>query len=143
MSESNHRVLRYPDRIPDGYLRTILHRDYGKVVEVKGKIPTRPTTYNHDPVMGTGQLRYMPFCMNESPYTTRVMNCVYDEQVPADAEGNYIIISRAEDRRHGITTAPAGKPAELPPNRRKSAAHGGFALLSMLYVPPRRNEPTP
>ncbi|WP_147289016.1 hypothetical protein [Nocardia mexicana] len=90
--------------VHNNYIRSILHRGYGEVAVVKGKMPTHPNTYNHDTVMGTGDVRYVSFCMNESPYSTRVMNCTYDEQVPVDREGNYtVVISRSGDRPKNAT----------------------------------------
>ncbi|WP_327144452.1 hypothetical protein [Nocardia sp. NBC_01327] len=91
--------------VHNNYIRSILHRGYGDVAVVKGKMPTHPSTFNHDGVMGTGDVRYISFCMNESPYSTRVMNCTYDEQVPVDQDGNYqIVISRKDDRPKNATT---------------------------------------
>ena len=49
--------------------------------------------------MGAGEVRYASFCMNESVKTTRVMDCVFDEEVPTDEDGFYtIVVSRIEDR---------------------------------------------
>ena len=49
--------------------------------------------------MPAAQLRYWSICQNESPVTTRVADCLYDEQVPVAADGNYtIVISLAQDR---------------------------------------------
>ncbi len=72
---------------------------------IQGKLPTTPATFNHDAVMGTGQARYVSFCMNESAYSTKVMDCVYDEEVPVDKDGNYTIVtSYAKDKPKTATT---------------------------------------
>ena len=49
--------------------------------------------------MGSAQVRYASFCMNESVYTTRVMDCVFDEEVPVDTNGNYTIVVSSEAAR--------------------------------------------
>ncbi|MGW5112254.1 hypothetical protein [Nocardia sp. NPDC004123] len=95
--------------VDNNYIRTALNRKFGKVVVLQGKLPTTPITFHGDNIMGSGQVRYTSFCMNESVYTTAVMDCAYDEQIPTDKDGNYtIVISRAEDRpadanaQHGV-----------------------------------------
>ena len=88
----------YPN-IHNNYVRAALSRGHGQVAVVRGKLATSPRTSNGEPVMDTGQVRYTSFCMNESVLTTRVMDCVQDEQVPTDANGHYTIaISLAGER---------------------------------------------
>ena len=91
---------------------------------MKGKLPTTPATFDGDPSMGEGQVRYVSFCMNESVKTTRVMDCAYDEQIPTDDNGYYtIVIRRTEDRPKNareqcgvawIEWGPAGDGFEVP-----------------------------
>ena len=48
--------------------------------------------------------RYLSYCMDESVLTTRVMDCVYDEQIPLHAHRQYIVVtSRAADRPRNAT----------------------------------------
>ena len=86
--------------IHNNYIRAALHRSFGKVAVVRGKAFTAAPT--RDDVKVTGaykQVRYASYCMNESVYTTRVMDCVYDEEVPKNSKGNYLIVtSRKADR---------------------------------------------
>jgi len=88
--------------IDNNYERDILSRTFGKVVVATGKMPTSPESYESEEAWkpsSSYQDRYTSFCMNESPRSTMVMACAYDEQVPVDAERNYTIaISRAEDK---------------------------------------------
>lgn len=88
----------YPN--PDNnYVRTIVNRKHGKVLVLRGKMPTTPKTHDADPLMGQGQLRYWSLCSNQGFVNTRVNDCVYDEQVPLDQDGFYtIVLSRAADR---------------------------------------------
>jgi hypothetical protein len=114
-----------PDRVGGGffpnihnnYVRAALHRTFGKVAVIRGKLATSPTTASGDKRMGEGQVRYSSFCMNESVKTTRVMDCVYDEEVPTDEDGFYtIVVSRAEDRPHNAKSQCGNAWIEWSPN---------------------------
>jgi hypothetical protein len=85
---------------PDNnYIRTIINRAYGPVLVLRGRMPVTPHTYNGETVMGEGQLRYWSMCSNQGFANTRVTDCVYDEEVPLDANGDYtIVVSREADR---------------------------------------------
>lgn len=88
----------YPN-LDNQYIRTIVNRKHGKVFMVRGKMPTVPSTFNGDSVMGEGELRYWSLCSNQGFANTRVNDCLYDEEVPLDANGFYtVMVSRAEDR---------------------------------------------
>jgi len=68
------------------------------VTVFRGKLPTTPKTLSGDKRMSEGQMRYWSFCTNEY-YSQKVTDCVYDEQLVTDEEGNYTIaISWSEDR---------------------------------------------
>ncbi len=85
---------------PDNnYIRTIVNRRHGPVLVLTGKMPTTPNTVDGDREMGSGQLRYWSICSNQGFANTRVTDCLYDEEVPLDAERRYtIVVSREEDR---------------------------------------------
>lgn len=85
---------------PDNnYIRAIVNRGYGRVLVLRGRMPTTPKTLAGEPVMGRGQLRYWSICSNQSFANTRVTDCLFDEQVPLDAQGYYtIVLSRKADR---------------------------------------------
>ncbi len=85
--------------IHNAYVRTAINRHFGKVAVFRGKLPTAPTTLHGDRHMGSGQVRYTSFCMNEAPLTTRVIDCAFDEQIPTNRRGIYtIVVSRTGDR---------------------------------------------
>jgi hypothetical protein len=92
---------------PDNnYIRTIVNRGYGRVLVLRGKMPTTPKTLAGEPVMGAGQLRYWSICSNQSFANTRATSCLFDEQVPLDAKGYYtIVISREADRPRNAVAA--------------------------------------
>lgn len=82
------------------YVMTMISRGYGPVLTLQGKLPATPRTLDRVPFMGGDvDMRYWSLCSNESMFTTRVEDCVYDEQVPTDEDGDYtIVVSRTEDR---------------------------------------------
>ena len=85
--------------VHNAYVRSAIHRHFGKVAVFRGKLPTTPSTLHGDRRMGAGQVRYTSFCMNEAPLTTRVTDCAFDEQVPTNRNGVYtIVVSRPGDR---------------------------------------------
>lgn len=103
--------------IHNNYTRTALHRSFGKVAVLRGKMPTAPTTYNDDPIMGSGQVRYVSYCITEAVVTTRVANCAYDEDVPIDADRMFtIVVSKPEDRPKNATAECGVRWMEWSPN---------------------------
>lgn len=86
------------------YVRAALSRKLGRVFALRGKMATTPATFGGERRMKATQLRYQSFCMNESVLTTRVMDCVYDEQVPLSRGRRYVVVtSRSEDRPRNAT----------------------------------------
>lgn len=88
----------YPN--PDNrYVRAFVSTKLGETILLRGKAPTTPRTFNADRVMGTGNMRYWSLCSNQVMVNTRVTECLFDEQVPLDANGYYTIVaSKAKDR---------------------------------------------
>ncbi len=88
----------YPN-LDNNYVRAIINRKHGKVFVLMGKLPNTPKTYHGDKIRTTGELVYWSICSNQGFANTRVNDCLFDEQVPVNENGEYIIvISRAEDR---------------------------------------------
>jgi hypothetical protein len=76
------------------------------VLVLRGRAPTTPITAGGETVMTAAQLRYWSVCQNESPVTTRVSDCLYDEEIPEGADQAYtIVISLAADRPANATDA--------------------------------------
>lgn len=95
----------YPN--PDNfYIRTIVNRRHGPVFLLRAKAPTTPTTVAGDERMSNGQLRYWSVCANQSFVNTRVNDCLYDEEIPVDADGYFtVLVSRPEDRPRNAHSA--------------------------------------
>lgn len=82
------------------YLRAFISRKLGEVFVLRAKAPTTPRTWQGNPTWSNaGQLRYWSWCSNQGFGTARVNACLFDEQIPVDANGEYtLVISRAADR---------------------------------------------
>lgn len=92
-------VAQYAN-LDNQYMSVLLNRDFGEVLVIRGKAPVTPRTYRRNPFMqGNVDMRYWSITTNESIATTRVVDGLYDEEVPVDREGYYtIVVSLAEDR---------------------------------------------
>jgi len=90
---------------PDNkYVYTAFLSEYGQVLAFKAKAPTFPETFDGEPRMGTGQLRYWSFCTNAQ--NTMVYGCKQDDRIPTDKDGNYtIVLSTAAARPRNATSA--------------------------------------
>jgi hypothetical protein len=72
---------------------------HGKLLVLRGKMPSFPATRNRTPRMGRGEVRYWSLCQNESPVTTSVVDCIYDEQVPLTGKRRFtVVLGRAANR---------------------------------------------
>jgi hypothetical protein len=80
------------------------------VLVLKAKMPVAPVTWNGNPVADNAgaQVRYWSLCNYAStavPLNAPVnTDCLFDEQIPLDADGNYtIVISLPSDRPETAT----------------------------------------
>jgi hypothetical protein len=96
-----------PQRVASGpfassdndYISTFINRELGHVVVISGKMPTTPRTWNGNPKMGRGQVRYWSLCESEAPVTRITTGCLFDEQVPMKRKRRYTIaIALPSDR---------------------------------------------
>ena len=85
---------------PDNeYVFAMTSRRLGKVIELKGKIPVTPKTYENNPLVEKYDTRYWSMCTNEL-ITTATNYCVYDEQIKkVDKDGFYSIVSSLPEDR--------------------------------------------
>lgn len=94
------RVQSQYANIDNKYVSTQVSRGFGPVLTLRGKLPVTPRTMDRRPKMAERvDMRYWSLCTNESMATTRVEDCVFDENVVTDKSGYYtIVVSRPEDR---------------------------------------------
>jgi hypothetical protein len=87
------------------YIYADISESYGNVVAIHTKFPTTPKTSGGEATMGTGDMRYLSICSNDQNLTT-VFACLYDEQIPRDANGDGVIaVSMPADRPSNATAA--------------------------------------
>lgn len=94
---------------PDNeYVFAMTSRRLGKVIELKGRIPTTPKTYENNPFADKYDARYWSMCSNEL-ITTATNYCIYDEQIKkTDSAGFYTIISSLPEDRPANATEECG-----------------------------------
>lgn len=93
------------ENVDNKYVYAYLSQEWGKVLLLKGKMPTTPRTYDGEPVTTGGQqLRYWSMCTANR--TTQTYGCVNDETVQVDKFGYFTIaISTAANRPANATDA--------------------------------------
>lgn len=74
------------------YMGAYVDSRLGDVLVIHAKAPTTPHTLAGNVKMEGGQLRYWSICKYRSLYDTKVDSCLYDQQVPLDANGAYTIV---------------------------------------------------
>ena len=109
IADQDEREATYPPTESGGfqanpdtsYLLTPISLNFGKVLVIKGKMPTFPKSL---PAAKTWtpkspQVRYWSLCSGSSPVTGLGYDCVYDQQVPINKKRQYtIVVSRKADR---------------------------------------------
>jgi hypothetical protein len=117
----------HTDRAPAGFFENIFNKyvfttmssDFGQVLVFRGKLPTTPRTFEGQPTMGTGQLRFWSVCTG-SAQTTVTYGCIVDKDVPVSKRGRRftLVVSTAAARpanaisRCGVTWLPMGPPGQ-------------------------------
>lgn len=112
------------------YMSTYIDNRFGDLLVLRAKAPSTPRTHGGEKTMQAAQLRYWSLCKYRSLSDTAVDACLYDEQVPTDAAGNYqIVVSTAAKRpanartECGVAWLDAGELGDGIGN-----PHGGILL---------------
>jgi len=124
------RVNQQYANIDNKYVSTQASRGFGAVLTLRGKLPVTPRTLRGQALMSRSvDMRYWSLCTNESMATTRVEDCVYDEDVVTGRSGWYtIVVSRPEDRPANAT-ARCGVTWVEAPARGDGAGHPDDDLI--------------
>lgn len=71
------------------YLVTWMDRNLGEVLVLRGKKPKTPTTYFGDETfdISDAEMRYFSWATDEPLSRSRVIDSVFDEEIPADEDG--------------------------------------------------------
>ena len=83
------------------YIETYIDKGFGDVLVLRAKKPTTPSTWHGNPFVPDldYDLVYYSVCPQESLATWRVGDCIFDEELPTDAEGFYtLVLSRPSHR---------------------------------------------
>jgi hypothetical protein len=133
-------VSQYTYQLPAGffenvynkYVTTTISMDFGQVLGFRAKLPTTPRTFQGEPRMGAGQLRFWSMCTGSAEATV-TYGCDVDKDLPVDRHGYFTIaISTAAARpanaraRCGVAWLPAGPPGQTLMIMRNMLAAPGF-----------------
>ena len=130
---------------PDNeYVYAATSRRLGKVIELRGKIPTTEKTFNNDQFVQKTDIRYWSICTNEV-ISTATNYCLYDENIQkVDKDGFYTIVaSLPEDRPANAREECGVYFLELSPRGTgytaedgKAFGHSDFGLFIMRNLLP-------
>ncbi|RQO56268.1 hypothetical protein DBR47_17140 [Paucibacter sp. KBW04] len=90
------------------YMAAMVDRRFGDVLVLQGRAPRVPATQSGPDRMPTGDLRYWSFCKYRSLYDNAVDSCLFDEQVPVDAQGRYTLVISTPQARPRNANKPCG-----------------------------------
>jgi len=88
------------------YLTTWMDRNFGEVLVLRGKKPKTPKTYFGNKTFNTSdaEMRYFSWTTDEPLSRARVIDSVFDEEIPVDEDGYYtIVVSRPSYRPENAT----------------------------------------
>lgn len=97
------------------YMTAAISFRFGKVVVIRGSMPTTPRTLRGQKRTRRGQMVEWDMCSVESLATTKTHRCIFDEQVPLKGKKRRytIVVAKAADRprnairRCGVAWLPA------------------------------------
>ncbi|MGD1809163.1 hypothetical protein ACP6PL_27520 [Dapis sp. BLCC M126] len=101
------------------YLVTWMDRNFGEVLVLRGKKPKTPTTYFGDEAFDTSdaEMRYFSWATDEPLSRARVIDSVFDEEIPVDENGDYtIVVSRPSYRPQNARYECGYAWLEFPPS---------------------------
>jgi hypothetical protein len=97
----------FADNPDNTYIATELSSSLGQVAVITARMPTFPPTYDGEPTMADGQLRYWSMCSEEFA-TTRYYGCVTDDEVPLGPDRTFTVMVSTADRRPANATTACG-----------------------------------
>lgn len=107
------RVTMFPPNTSGGfannpdtqYLSVPFSFSFGEVFVIKGKMPTFPSTRNGDSFLQQNpNVQYFSITTGAGPVSGVGYNCINDEMIPVDSDGNYtVVISWPQNRPKNAT----------------------------------------
>ncbi len=98
LSELGLSGLIFPHESSNSYLVASASQRLGPLLEVRVKKPDTPQTVRGEQHLPLTSLRYMSLCSYELTLR-RLMDCVYDEEMPPRADGDALILMGRENNR--------------------------------------------
>jgi hypothetical protein len=98
LSELGLSGLTFPHESSNSYLVTSASQRLGPLLEVRLKKPTAPHTVRGEWDLPARQVRYLSLCSYELTLR-RLMDCVYDEEMPINAQGDALVLMGREADR--------------------------------------------
>ena len=115
------------------YIETYVDRGLGEVLVLRAKKPRTPRTWWGNLFVRDRDfdLRYYSICPQESLFTWRVGDCIFDEELPTDEDGFYtVVLSKPSFRPHNARRECGVKWAPTP-----DAGDGaGDVFLSNVWI---------
>jgi hypothetical protein len=105
---STQRKGGFFSTLDNTYMAALIDQRFGEVLVLTGRAPRTPATLAGTAVMQGGELRYWSLCQYHSLHDPSVQSCVYDEQVPTDAAGNFTIVVSTAGNRPANATIDCG-----------------------------------
>jgi hypothetical protein len=91
------------------YMTTYVDKRYGDALVIQARAPRTPRTAKGNAVLEPQvDLRYWSFCKGRSIADGAADACLYDEQVPQDANGRYTIVVSAPEARPANARSECG-----------------------------------
>ncbi len=125
------------------YMTGAFSTRFGKVLVIKGSMPTTPKTWRGNRRARAAQMVEWDMCTVESVATTRTHRCLFDEQVPLRGKKRRytIVVSKAADRpknakrKCGVAWLAADPDGEADPDGDGVGREDAGLLLTRNVIP--------
>lgn len=122
----------FADNPDNRYITTVVSSGLGDVAVIQARMPRTPATFQGQPRMGSGELRYWSMCSEEF-FSGRFYACLVDDQVPLRRDRSFTIMVSTPEHRPanarpacGIAWLPMGAAPDTVLIERNMLADPGF-----------------
>lgn len=107
--ENPEREVSYYANLDNQYVSAFIDNSIKPIVVIRGKIPEVPVTLDGADTFdeSEAELRYWSICQNEF-YSQKVTDCLYDEQITIQPDGEYLIVTSTLDNKPSNATSECG-----------------------------------
>jgi hypothetical protein len=134
----SRRAVGFYSTLDNRYMSAFVDNRFGEVLTITGKAPRTPRTRAGSTIMDADvDLRYWSLCKYRSTADGAVDDCVYDEQVPQDANQRYVIaITKPEDRPSNARAECGVAWLAWGPGNSLGNPHGGTINMRHMMASP-------